>query len=114
MRRTTLIALLASLALLTFSIGAQAARPLTLRVVRAYPLTLHGANFRRGETVRVVVLMDTRRWSQQTRAGPAGGFIVRFRRVTLNYCAIPLSISARGERSGVVQAKIPPRECASP
>jgi hypothetical protein len=108
------LAVFAAFLTLAGSQAAYAARPAALRLVRSSPLTLHGANFRARERVRVVVVMDTRRWSARTRAGAKGSFTVRFARVTLNFCATPLTIVARGERSGTVRARIPPRECAAP
>jgi hypothetical protein len=78
------------------------------------PITLHGGGFRSGESVRVVVEMGEQRLVRATQAGRLGGFTVRYAGVRLDYCATPLVITARGARSGVVTAKIPPRECMAP
>jgi hypothetical protein len=85
-----------------------------LRIADDLPLTLRGAGFRSGEAVRVTVRMGSSRLTRRARAGATGRFTVRFRRVRLNYCATPLTIVARGSRSGSVRAPIPLRECAAP
>jgi hypothetical protein len=113
MRRRALSALLAAVALAAPVASPGATRP-ALRIVRDLPLTLQGSGFRRGEPVRITVQMGERRLFAPTRAGAAGAFTVRFAGVRLNHCATPLTIVARGTRSGVVPAKIPIRECAAP
>jgi hypothetical protein len=90
-----------------------APRP-SLTVRRDLPLTLRGSGFRAGEAVRVNVQLGERRWVRRASAGPAGAFSVRFAGVRLDYCATPVVITARGARSGVVRAELPPRECAAP
>lgn len=90
-----------------------APRP-ALRILDDLPLTLRGAGFRAGEPVRVTVRMGERRLTRATRARRSGAFTVRFRGLRLNYCATPLTLVARGPRSGAVRARIPLRECAVP
>lgn len=114
LRRPASIALCSTLATLALATAAQSARAPSLHIVRASPLTLHGANFRPGESVRIVVRMGARHSSKQLHAGRDGSFTVRFPRVTLDYCATPLTIFARGELSGIARARIPLRECAVP
>ena len=100
-------------ALILVSVAVGAVNP-TLRLVGDRPLTLRGASYRPHESVRVTVVMGTKRLSRQLRAGPAGGFTVRFAGVRLDYCAVPLVISARGAISGIARAWVPRRECAQP
>ena len=102
-----------AVALTLASVAVGAVSP-TLRVVDDRQLTLRGAQYRPRESVRVTVVMGTRYLSKNLRAGSAGGFTVRFARVRLDYCAVPLVISARGAISGLVRAKVPRRECAQP
>ena len=102
------------LAALAITAGVHAAQPASLRIVGTSPLRLHGVSFRRREAVKIVVRMGTLRRSRLTHADKRGAFTVRFRRVTLDYCATPLTIVARGRLSGTVRARIPLRECAAP
>ena len=99
---------------LGFASGTTAATRPVLRIADDLPLTLRGTSFRSGERVRVTVHMGTSTLVRTTRPGRRGGFTVRFAGVRLNYCATPLTITARGARSGVVRARIPIRECAAP
>jgi hypothetical protein len=101
-------------ALATTGVTARAAPQPSLRIVDDLPLTLRGAGFRPGELARVTIRMGARRLTRATRTGRAGRFTVKLRGVRLDYCATPLTIVARGSRSGVVRARIPLRECASP
>lgn len=114
MRLRHLCLLTAALLALAGAAAALSATRPALSIRRDLPLTLHGSGFRAHEAVRVTVRMGERRWARNTRAGLAGGFTVQFAGVALNHCATPLSITARGERSGTVSAKLPPWECAAP
>jgi hypothetical protein len=82
-----------------------------LRVVKTLPMTIRGTDFRAGESVRVTVVMGSKRFVQQTAAGTTGAFSVHWNRVRLNWCAMPLTIEARGSRTGKVAAKIPIAQC---
>jgi hypothetical protein len=86
----------------------------TLRIAGGSPLTLRGTHFHPRESVRIRVVMAERMLSRQLRAGALGGFTVRFVGVRLNYCALPLVITARGELSGLVRARLPLVDCAMP
>ncbi len=86
----------------------------TLSIVGGSPLTLRGAHFRPRESVRVTVVMGEKTLWRQLRAGALGGFTVRFVGVRLNYCALPLVITARGAFSGLVRARMPIVDCAMP
>ena len=105
---------LAAVARLAFAGDITAASRPALRIADDLPLTLRGTSFRPGERVRVTVHMGASTLVRTTRPGRRGGFTVRFAGVRLNYCAAPLTIAARGTRSGVVRARIPIRECAAP
>lgn len=85
-----------------------------LTILRADPATVQGRYFHPGESIRVRLVMDDRVWARSTRAGTAGGFVVSFAGVRLRYCAVPLSISAHGSRTGTVYAKVPVPQCAAP
>jgi hypothetical protein len=113
MRTRLVIALSFALLALLPAQAAGQTRP-ALRIADATPLTLRGAHFQPRESIRVSVLMGTRTLARELRAGPLGGFTVRFAGVTLDYCALPLVIKAVGARSGVVRAKIPIVDCAMP
>jgi len=104
---------LAAAALAAPAVGGGTSKP-SLRVTRALPMTIRGADFRVGDSVRVTVVMGTRRFVQQARAGSAGGFTVTWPGVRLNWCAMPLAIDARGARTGKVAARIPVAQCPPP
>lgn len=99
---------------LAWAAAAPGATKASLSIRDDLPLTLHGSGFRAREPVQITVVMGERRWVRLTRAGAAGGFTIQFAGVRLNYCATPLTITARGASSGIVRAKIPIRECAAP
>ena len=101
-------------AALAFATSSDAASRPLLRIADDVPLTLRGTSFRPGERVRVTVHTGPATYVRSTRAGRLGRFTVRFAGVRLNYCATPLTITARGARSGVARARIPIRECAAP
>jgi hypothetical protein len=86
----------------------------TLRIVASFPLTLRASHFQPRERVRVSVVMGERTLSRRLLAGASGGFTVRFVGSKLNYCALPLVITARGPTSGLVRARIPVVDCAQP
>jgi hypothetical protein len=86
----------------------------TLRILNNWPLTLRGTQFRQRESVRVTVVMGETTLSRRLQAGALGGFTVRFAGVRLNYCALPLLISARGTVSGLVRMRLPVVDCAMP
>jgi hypothetical protein len=101
---------------LTLLVPAQAStqtRP-TMRIVRSAPLTVRGAWFKPRESVRLRVVTGERALSRQLRAGALGGFTVRFIGVRLNYCVVPLVVTARGAASGLVRLNLPPVDCAMP
>jgi hypothetical protein len=106
-----MLALVAGLAICWSS--SAATRPV-VRIADDLPLTLRGTSFRPGERVRVRVLMGAATLVRTTRASRTGRFSVRFAGIRLNYCAAPLTITARGARSGLVRVRIPIRECAAP
>ena len=85
-----------------------------LRVVKTLPMTIRGTGFRSGESVRVTVVMGSKRFVQQTAAGSNGAFSVHWNRVRLDWCAMPLTIDARGSRTGKVAAKVPIPQCPPP
>jgi hypothetical protein len=97
-----------------FATGSTAATRPVLRIADDGPLTLRGTSFRPGDRVRVTVHTGPATYVRLTRAGRLGRFTVRFAGVRLNFCATPLTITARGARSGVARAHIPIRECAAP
>ncbi|HET7449008.1 MAG TPA: hypothetical protein VFJ78_00290 [Gaiellaceae bacterium] len=107
------VGILVATALVVGGAGSAAVPP-RLTIARADPATVQGRHFQPGEAIRVRLVMDDRSWTRSTRAGAAGGFIVAFAGVRLRYCAVPLSVSARGARSGTVVAKLPLPECAAP
>jgi hypothetical protein len=108
-----LLALAATVAVAGFAAPAAPAAAPALRILDDNPLTLRGTGFRPAEAVRVTVRMGPKRWTQAARAGTHGGFTVRFR-IRLDYCATPLTISARGALGSRAVARIPIRECAAP
>ncbi len=114
MASRALIALGAAVVALTLASASAGALKPTLRIVRDLPLTVQGSHFGARESVRITVVMGTRSLVKRERAGVDGGFTVRFAGLRLDYCALPLVITARGSRSGVVRAKVPVRECAAP
>ena len=86
----------------------------TLRILHSWPLTLRGTRFQQRESVRVTVVMGETTLLRRLQAGALGGFTVRFVSVRLNYCALPLLISARGTSSGLVRTRLPIVDCAMP
>ena len=94
--------------------GAAAATAPSLRIMSNAPLTLRGTGFRPQEAVQITITNGSHVWRRATRAGLGGGFVSRWSSVTLNYCASPLVISARGAKTGMVYARIPVRDCAAP
>ena len=106
---------LALIALALFlPVQAVARVPATLRVMVSTPLTVRGTHFRPRESVRLSIVMGTRTLSRQLRAGRLGGFTVQFVGVRLEYCTIPLVITARGAVTGLVRAFLPIVDCAQP
>jgi hypothetical protein len=85
-----------------------------LHVTRALPLTLVGSGFRPAERVRINIVIGTLHTARTVRTTRRGSFTVKFDGVRLNYCAQPLSVVARGARSGVVRLVLPMAECAAP
>jgi hypothetical protein len=85
-----------------------------LRVTRDLPLTLVGTGFRPAESARITIVDGRLRVVRTVRATKRGSFTLRLPGVRLNYCAQPLSIVARGARSGLVRFVPPMRECAAP
>ena len=95
--------------------GAASARTKpALRVTHELPLTLVGVGFRPAESARVTIVIGQLRAVRAVRASRRGSFTLRLAGVRLNYCAQPLSIVARGTRSGLVRFVPPMRECAAP
>jgi hypothetical protein len=95
-------------------IVADAAQPPVVRVAADTPITVVGSGFREDEPVRVTIVMGTRRFTGAAVASAAGEFSVRFAGTRFERCATPLVVSAGGERTGLVTATLPPRECAAP
>ena len=112
MRSLFALVLLGAAMLLAATASGQT-RP-ALRILDSWPLTLHGAHFQPRESVRVTVVMGETTLSRRLQAGTLGGFTVRFAGVRLNYCALPLLISARGTSSGLVRTRLPIVDCAMP
>ena len=118
--RQTFVVMTARLAAITLAValalpaGAGAAQPPVLRVAVDAPVTVVGSGFREREPVRVTIVMGTRRFEDAAVVSEDGGFTVRFAGTTLDRCATPLVVSARGERTGLVTATLPLRECAAP
>jgi hypothetical protein len=98
----------------SLALVAGAAQPPVVRVAADAPVTVVGSGFRERESVRVTIVMGTRRFDGAAVASAAGEFSVRFAGTRLDRCATPLVISARGELTGLVTAALPPRECAAP
>jgi hypothetical protein len=107
----TRVALLTVLAF-ALTLPASAAQSPALRIVDSLPATLRGTGFHRDERVVVTLRMGSGRWKREARASSAGRFTARFKGLRLRYCAVPLTISARGDRGSVAHAHIPRRECA--
>jgi hypothetical protein len=114
MRIRAVVVLAAAIAVLVTAIAALGAAKPTLRVADEAPLTLQGSGFRSQETVRITVRMNEQKWYRSARAALNGKFVVTFSGLRLNYCAYPVSVSARGSKSGFVKIPIPMRECAQP
>jgi len=116
--RQALIATTAQLAATALAISlvlaADAAQPPLVRVAADAPVTVMGSGFREHEPVRVTIVMGTRQFDGAAVASTAGEFSVRFSGTTLDRCATPLVVSARGELTGLVTATLPVRECAAP
>ena len=120
--RQALIATTAQLAATAVAISlalvAGAAQPPVVRVAADTPVTVVGSGFREHEPVRVTIVMGTvtgtRRFADAAVASAAGEFSVRFAGTRLDRCATPLVVSAEGERTGLVTATLPSRECAAP
>jgi flagellar biosynthesis/type III secretory pathway ATPase len=98
----------------SLALVAGAAQPPVVRVAADAPATVVGIGFREHESVRVTIVMGTRRFADAAVASAAGEFTVRFAGTRLDRCATPLVVSARGELTGLVTATLPPRECAAP
>jgi hypothetical protein len=94
--------------------GSGAATKPALHVTRALPLTVVGTGFRPAERARVSFVIGTLQTARTVRATRRGSFTVRLAGVRLNYCTPPLSIVARGARSGIVRAVLPIADCAAP
>lgn len=94
--------------------GAVAATAPQLRLVTSAPPTFRGSGFRPHETVRVTLQMGGVTRSVRLIAGSRGSFTVAFARVRLDYCALPLAVDAFGNRTGMVAARLPNRDCAAP
>jgi hypothetical protein len=108
------IAVLAvGLLLVVAPFAASATQPV-LRISTDSPLTLRGSGFRAQEAVQLTVTNGDHQWRKALHAGPSGAFVVRWKGIRLNYCAIPVAVTARGATSGTVSARIPVRDCASP
>jgi hypothetical protein len=102
------------LLLLAVPLAAAATQPV-LRITRDAPLTLRGSGFRPQEAVKLTVTNGDHEWRKAARAGLSGTFVARWSAaIRLNYCAIPVAVTARGASSGTVSARIPVRECAAP
>jgi hypothetical protein len=114
MRIRALAAIALGLSIAAPLAGAEASTPPSLRITSNAPLTLRGSGFRALEVVQLTITNGDRTWRRATHAGSAGGFVSRWSSVTLNYCTLPLAISARGAKTGTVHAKIPVRDCAAP
>jgi hypothetical protein len=106
--------LVATAVTISLALVAGAAQPPMVRVVADAPVTVMGSGFREHEPVRVTIVMGTRRFAGAAVASAAGEFSVRFAGTRLDRCATPLVVSADGERTGLVTATLPPRECAAP
>ena len=100
------------------AVVAGAAQPPVVRVAADAPITVVGNGFREHEPVRVTIVMgnvmETRQYEGAAVASATGEFVVRFAGTRLDRCATPLVISAWGEQTGLVTARLPPRECAAP
>jgi hypothetical protein len=94
--------------------AANAAQPPLLRVESDSPVALNGSGFRPQEHVEVSIVMGSHRLEAAAVASDAGEFTVRFPKTSLNRCATPLVISAKGNKTGPVTAKLPLRDCAAP
>jgi|SRR5215467_14514782 len=112
MARNTQLAAAAFAVSLVFVAGA--AQPPVVRVAADAPVTVVGSGFRDRESVRVTIVMGTRRVAGTGVASGAGEFSVRFSGMRLDRCATPLVISAEGKLTGLVTATLPPRDCAAP
>jgi hypothetical protein len=113
--RPRLLVVLSTVALvLPLAAASQTGPRAALRIADAAPITLRGAHFRAHEHIRVTVVMGEKTLARRLRAGALGGFTVTFAGARLNYCALPLVITARGASSGLVRARLPLVDCAEP
>jgi hypothetical protein len=82
----------------------------SLRMTSSAPLTLTGARFTPGETVRITVTQP-RRSVRTVRANSQGSFTVRFQNVPTAACGTAVSARAVGRYGSEAWAKTPQREC---
>jgi hypothetical protein len=109
-----IVALAAGLAIAVPFAAAAAMTPPSLRITSDAPLTVRGSGFRAQEAVQVTVTNGDQSWRKTARASRAGIFVVRWSSVRLDYCTLPVAVSARGAKTGTIRAKIPVRDCAAP
>jgi hypothetical protein len=96
-------ALLAAAVCLGLAVPAAAAARPRLTLVRASPLTVHGAGFVARERVRVSVRTATRTVARSARADAHGAFTVRFAGVRLGACGAVGATGAHGDRASVTR-----------
>jgi hypothetical protein len=110
----TLCVVAAGLGGVAWAGGARDATP-RLRLVDATPLTVRGANFDPAEHVSVTARGSSQQQSARhaVRAGPAGGFLVRFPTIDANDCH-GFAISAIGSDGHRASLARKPGECPPP
>jgi hypothetical protein len=93
--------------------GAGALAAPALRIAASQPLTVSGTGFRPGERVRVTVVLPARA-SASRRAGPRGGFTLRFAALALPHCHVAVTVLARGGRGSRAALHLPAFDCSVP
>ena len=109
MRLAVVVTMLA--AALAFATAAASAGGASLRVVARHPLTVVGSGFRSDERVTVTAIVAGKHVAT-VRAGTAGRFRLRFRRVRVKPCAAYI-IAARGSLASFAILRVR-NPCASP
>ena len=92
--------------------GARADGTPTLRVTDLTPVTVKGARFEPGETVRVVLRAGDTKRVRMVRAASGGGFMVDFGTLLRRErCDVAISLAASGTQGNRVVYKLPPLNC---
>ncbi len=89
------------------------ALPPKLKVTSGAQFSVRGSRFQPLEHVVVSVTTSGGRQSRRLRAGPAGGFIVRFATVQISSCEA-YSVRATGDEGSHSTLIVRPAECPQP